>query len=254
MESKLSLGRLLLLTLLSITALSYSDSPPANTIPVIGLKPAIDDIDTEFFCFLSWNNFDGLSRQFYNAEDILETVVLPGDTTGMITLVNPWNLTSITKWYSHMFDMASDSAYARPGWDGYVIDATHTCTSDTLISKHYASEMKAMMEDVAQDLEAMFNQDSHSVWLYYGYDEAPAWQWNRMVNDSSAYDNFMPSLFTQEMDSVYRPELNHPSDSVWQPTLQQVDPRGVLSWMNWHIKHEDETRDFLYVISTMHTI
>ncbi len=256
MKMKSAFGILVTTVLLSITALSHSDSPPENTIPIVGLKPALNGIDTEFFCFLSWNNFDGLSRQFYHADSILANVVLPGDTTGMLTIVNPWNLTSINNWYSHMFAMNTDSAYARPGWDGYVIDETHTCTSDTLISKKWPHEMGSMMEDVAEDLETLFNQNSHSVWFYYGYDEAPAWQWNHMMNDTANfhYDSYMPNLFTLEMDSAYRPELNLGSDSLWQPTFAKVDSLGVLSWMARHIHQADTTREMSYITSSLHTI
>ncbi|MEA3266474.1 MAG: hypothetical protein U9P42_05955, partial [Candidatus Fermentibacteria bacterium] len=252
MKLKSASGAFLLITLLAISVFAYADTPPANTIPVIGLKANYEDINTEFFCFLSWNYFDGLSRQFYDADSILQNVVLPGDTTGMLTLVNPWNLTSITNWYSHMFDMASDSAYSRPGWKGYAVNDSVTCTGDTLIFMEDAYTMKCMMEDVASDLEENFNQNSHSVWFYYGFDEAPAIQWNRMVNDSSAYDNFMPSLFTQEMDSVYRPDID--STMKWQPTLAEIDPSGVISWMKWHIHLADSTRDQNFIISTMHTM
>ncbi len=240
--------------LLTATAISFSDSPPANTIPIVGLKPSYEEIDTEFFCFLSWHHFDGLSRQFYDEEDILENVVLSGDTTGMITLVNPNNLTWITQTYSHMFAMDTDSAYARPGWNGYKINDTTTIASDTLLSTRSTFEMIDMMEAVAEELDTLFNQESHSVWFYYGYDEAPANQWNRMVNESSAYDNFIPSLFTQAMDSVYRPELELASDSTWQPTLEEVDKRGTLSWMNHYIKQQDSIREINYIISCMHTI
>ena len=168
---------LLLICLLSITANSFSDNPPANTIPVIGLKANYEDIDTEFFCLLSWHNYDGLSRQYYQADSILAKVVLSGDTTGMLTVINPWNLTSVTNWYSHMFEMNTDSAYSRPGWKGlvyYIGSTAYTCNGDTVLANKSPSEMIAEMTSVAEDLETLFNQDSHSVWFYYGYDEAPA--------------------------------------------------------------------------------
>ncbi len=85
MKLKSASSILLLIILLAISVLSNADTPPSNTIPVIGLKANYEDIDTEFFCFLSWNYFDGLSRQGYEAQDILENVVLPADTTGMLT-------------------------------------------------------------------------------------------------------------------------------------------------------------------------
>ncbi len=251
MELKSALGAFLLIILLVISILASADTPPANTIPVIGLKANYEDINTEFFCFLSWNYFDGLSRQFYQAEDILENVVLPGDITGMLTLVNPWEITCMTNWFSHMFPMDSTLAFARPVWKGYSSGGI-TYTEDALIDSLTAVECKSEMENIAAEMDSLFNQSSHSVWFYYGFDEAPAIQWNHMVNDSSAYDNFMPSLFTQQMDSVYRPDID--STMKWQPTLEEVDPSGVISWMKWHIHLADSTRDQNYIISTMHTM
>lgn len=247
---------LLIILLLTIASIVVADTPPENTIPIVGLKPDYEGIDTDFFCLLSWHHFDGLSRQGHNPDSILANVVLPADTVGMLTVVNPWNLTCITAWYSHMFAMNTDSAYARPGWDGYVIDETHTCTSDTLLQKRTPLQMKSMMEDVAAELETCFNDSSHSVWFYYGYDEAPAWQWNHMMNDTAAlhYDNYMPNLFTLAMDSVYRPELDLSADSLWQPTFTRVDSLAVLSWMAWHIHSEDTTREMSMITSCLHTI
>ncbi len=235
MKLKSALGAFLLIILLAISVLSNADTPPANTIPVIGLKPGYEDINTEFFCFLSWNYFDGLSRQGYEAQDILQNVVLPADTTGMLSVINPWVLTSMTTWFSHMFAMNSDSAYAWPVWNGYTFDGV-TYTEDGLLEMKTPAICRATMEGIAEELDSLFNQNSHSVWFYYSYDEAPAFQFSRMVRDSaggvfSEYDDFMPSLFTQEMDSVYRPDLNFAPDSAWQPTLAEVDPRGVLSWI-----------------------
>ncbi len=243
-------------TLLLMCSASSADSPDENTIPVVGLKAAYDDIDTEFLCLLSWHYFDGLSRQWYEADSILAKVVLPADTVGMLTVVGPWNLTSIIQWYSRMFPMSSNSAYARPGWDGYVINDSTVCSSDTIINSMSAASMETYMENVAEELEELFNQDSHSVWFYYGYDEAPAWQWKHMMNDSGIvhYDNYMPNLFTMEMDSTYRPELNLSSDSLWQPTFNKVDSLGVLSWMAWHIHEADSTREMSYITSCLHTI
>lgn len=63
MKLKSAMEVLLLVILLAISVLSNADTSPANTIPVIGLKANYEDINTEFFCFLSWNYFDELSRQ-----------------------------------------------------------------------------------------------------------------------------------------------------------------------------------------------
>lgn len=246
---------LFLLPLIIIPLNAFSDSPPANTIPVIGLKPAYDDIDTEFLCFLSWRHFDGISRQFYPADSFLANVVLPADTAGMLTVINPGELNHVIKTWSRMFSMSSDSAYVRPGWDGRVVNGD-TCTSDTLIDWDSALWMDSLLESMAEDLEENFNRNSHSVWFYYGYDEAPARQWTHMMNDTGIvhYDNYIPNLFTMEMDSAYRPELDLSSDSLWQPTFARVDSLGVLSWMARHIHSEDTTRQMSMITSCLHTI
>ena len=246
-----------LLIICSAVSMTLADTPPANTIPVIGLKPAYEGIDTEFFSFLSWHFFDGLSRQGYSMADILNNVVLPGDTTGMLTIVNPWLITCETTWYANMYGEVAGKPFVRPGWNNYVINDSVSCDKDTIIDSRTITEMEDRMELVADSLNASFNQNSHSVWFYYSYDEAPAFQYSRMIRDSvagvySEFDDYMPNLYTQEMDSVYRPDLD--STLKWQPTLAEVDSRGVLSWMNWYIQQADSTRELGYIISCMHTL
>ena len=228
----------------------FADSPPDNAIPIIGLKPSYEEIDTEFFCLLSWHNFDGLSRQFYNADSIYQKVVLPADTVGMLTLVNPWAITNMTNLYSHMFPLTSDSAFSWPVWAGYEYGGI-TYTEDALIDSMRASVCKAEMESIAEDMADLFEESS--VWFYYGYDEAPAHQWSHMMDDTSAYDDYMPSFFTQDFDSVMRPDLD--SITIWQPTFEEIDTNGVISWMKWHLEQADTTgREQSFVISTMHSI
>jgi len=149
-----------------------------------------------------------------------------------------------------MFPMNSTKAFAWPVWKGYTFEDT-TYTQDALRDSMTAVECRVEMDRIAGRLEELFNEDSRSVWFYFGYDEAPANQWNRMVSDSSAYDNYMPNLFTQAYDTLYRPDLG---DTVIQPRFTEVDSQGVLSWMRWHIGQVDSIRQQSFVISTMHTI
>lgn len=85
----MKLNLFLILSILPFSSVLHADSPPVNTIPVVGLKPAPDEIDVDFLCFLSWNNFDGLSRGGYNGAVIQEKLVIPADSTGMLAVVNP---------------------------------------------------------------------------------------------------------------------------------------------------------------------
>ena len=76
--------------LLVFPFLLHADSPPDNTIPVIGWTHGYEDIDTELYCRLSWRFFDGLAVEYFHANDIFEHVVLPADTAGMYTIINTW--------------------------------------------------------------------------------------------------------------------------------------------------------------------
>ena len=116
---------------LAFPFLLHADSPPENTIPVISWAHGYEDIDTELYCRLSWWFFDGLAVEYFYADSILEHVVLPADTTGMYTVINPWDITCMTHRYSHMFPMNSTKAFAWPVWKGYTIDDT-TYTQDAL--------------------------------------------------------------------------------------------------------------------------
>ncbi len=242
---------ILLICLLAITVLSLADSPPANTIPIIGLKPSFEDMGTDFLCYLSWHNLDGLSAQFHNASDILENLVLPGDTTGMLTVVNPWRMTDYSQLWAHMYSMSTDSAYALPVWDGRTVHDT-TFTSDSLIRNWHPWIMEDTLKSVAEDLEYWFNDSSSSVWFYYGSDEAPIKQWTNILNDSTALDDYIPSFFTQDSHYICRSDLD--STWRWQPTMAEVDPRGMMSWMAYYIHQTDETRQMSHVISCMHVI
>lgn len=245
----------LLITGAALSGLTVSNSqaaaPPANSIPVVGLKAHYEDIDTELFCLLSWHHFHGLSQQFHTGPDILNNVVLPGDTTGMLTLVNPWKLTEITQLRAHMNAMDTDSAFVLPFWNGRVVHNT-VYGEDGLLSMYGPAEMKADMQEAADSLVSWFADDSTSVWFYYGTDEAPAKQWNRLLSNTTALDNVIPNFFTQDSHYVCRYDID--STWRWQPTMEEVDRRGVISWMAYHIHEADSTREMSHVLSCMHTI
>ena len=237
---------------------SHADSPPVNSIPVIGLKPAFEEIDVDFLCFLSWNYFDGLSRQGYNGSVIQEKLVIPADSTGMISVINPNELIWMLHHWARMFPFTEDYPFVFPVWKNVTYGEV-TYTGDEIIDSMTVSECTTYMQEQTAILDTLFNQETHSVWFYYGFDEAPAFQWARMLVDTidgtpANYNDFIPNLFTQAMDSVYRPNLPISTDTVWQPALEGVDPRGVLSWMNWYVTQADSTREVGYIISCMHTL
>jgi|GEM_PF-6049371 len=57
----------IIMCVIVFTAISFSDSPHSNTIPVIAMKTGQDatceDVTLEFLCELSWNYFDGIARR-----------------------------------------------------------------------------------------------------------------------------------------------------------------------------------------------
>ncbi|MCD4774479.1 MAG: hypothetical protein K8S15_00330, partial [Candidatus Aegiribacteria sp.] len=115
--------------------------------------------------------------------------------------------------------------------------------------------MKALLEEAAEEIADELADES-CVWFYTGFNEAPAHQWNRMVHDSSAtgyyeLDNYIPSMFTQNRDSIYRADLD---TTLYLPTLEEVDRTGVLSWLRYHVRLEDEDRELTNTFSIMHTI
>lgn len=255
MKSNLSL---LIPAVLLLSSALLAESPPANTIPVIGLKPAFEGINVDFLCFLSWNSFDGLSRQGYNGTVIQEKLVIPADSTGMLAVVNPDQIAWITHNWTRMFPFSEDYPYVLPVWKNYSYgDSTYT--EDAIIESKTVAQCTTYMQQQAAILDTLFNQETSSVWFYYGFDEAPAFQWARMLVDTidgtpAYYNDFIPSLFTQAMDSVCRPDLELSRNTVWQPALSEVDSRGTLSWMNWYLRQADSTREIGYVISSMHTL
>ena len=251
-DAKMRLKQLLLIMITAIMAFTAeAASPPDNTIPVIGLKPSFENMGTDFLCYLSWHNLDGLSAQFHTASDILHNLVLPGDTTGMLTLVNPWRMTDYSQLWAHMYGINTESAYALPVWNGRTVH-NETFTSDSQIRRLTPWLMADTLESIAADLRRWFNDNSSSVWFYYGSDEIPAKQWAHMLNNSTGLDDYIPNFFTQDSHYVYRPDLD--STWRWQPTMGEVDPGGMMSWMAYYIHKADSTREMSHVISCMHVI
>lgn len=233
-------------------------NPPESSIPVIvwahGFHDGIHDINSSLYRMLSNRHFHGLLMEYFHGEEILDHVVLPADTTGMLTVINPHEIASLTAWYARgPHDFHGDSAYIRPAWEGYD-RIPGVFPGDTILEAHSA---RGFRDDVimgaARAMRELFTESSRSVWFYLSYDEAPSWQWNRMLCRSSSYDDLIPDLFYPGSHRVWRDDLD-PPDSVCQPVFNTVNPEGVLSWVRWHISAEDSTKEQSFVIANMHTL
>lgn len=253
---------LALICLLATSSASLADAPPANTIPIIAERPTFEDITLELLCTLSWMHFDAVNRYGYEPAELMEKLVEPAEEVGLYVILSPG---AIELWKNNwarisLYELDHDSAYARPGWYDPNISS---CSGDTLLESKRASEMQSSLETTASDLATYFKiQDN--VWFYLCFDEAPARQWNRMVNDSAKvndstyvacfFDDYMPNMFTQAMDSVYRSDYSAPG-IYWLPTLEEVEPTGMLSWLKWELE-EDTTsyHPMTITFSSMHTM
>jgi hypothetical protein len=241
---------------------SLAGSPPANTIPIIADRPSFEDIDTEFLCTLSWMHFDAVNRFGYSVSELLNVLVEPAETAGLHVVLSPWELEQWTNRWARMsglYGVSHDSAYARQGWYGLEVSPAHTCTSDTLLSSKSATAMAAALQGSAAVVSDSLGTHDN-VWFYLLFDEAPARQWNRMDQDTVPntsipryFDDYIPDMFTQAMDSVYRADYS-PAGNYWLPALEEVDPQGVLSWLKWALEHSGHPRPMAITFSSMHTM
>ncbi len=252
----------LLPLLVLLPGLAGSDAPPANTLPVIAQRPAFYQTDVEFLCLLSWMGFDGIHLGDYHSWQMEETLLPAAEATGMYLVLAPseilrWGHWAGT-WAARLPDQpfTGSSAYGRPLWKGTIIADSLYLGPDILTATFSAAEMDDSLSEAAGELAEALS-GSPSVWFFTGFNEAPAWQWARMVHDSTdtdylLYDDYVPSMFTQAMDSVFRPDLD--STMLWLPTLSEVDPTGVLSWLKYRVEEADPGRELVNTFSLMHTM
>jgi hypothetical protein len=247
----------LLFSLALLPATAPADAPPPNTLPIIVQRPNWDDIDTELFCLLSWMGFDGVHRGDYNSWEMADHVVLPAMETGMYLVLAPGEILRWGHWPASWMGRIPDeafsgsSAYARPLWNG----VGEYSGPDALLDPCTALHMDSLLDSCATVIASSLSGDS-CVWFYTGFNEAPATQWWHMVFDSTdtdyyQVDDYIPCMFTQVRESLYRADLD---TMLYLPTLEEVDPTGVLSWLKYHIEMEDPTRTLTNTFSILHTI
>jgi len=241
MKSYSPFASLLVVILLLLTTISISESPPANTIPIVADRPNVYEVDIDTFLMLSWHYFDVLQAGDHNASTIYNILVEPAEETGMYLGINPvptakWGHWPST-WVARMSDypFSSDSAYATPVWAGITIGTT-TYTQDELIAKFSAPAILDSLQASAEEMDDYFG-DVDQVWYYNTFDEASSRQWHHMTRDSiwfnndsvaAEVDDYIPNVFTQARHLVG-------SDSL--PTFEEVDPQGIFSWLKYTMEH-----------------
>lgn len=210
----ISSSALLLILLLTTITPALASSPNTNTIPIISMKTGIEatceDITMDVLLMLLWNNFDGIwiAGKFNDNESAVIPATLC-DSTGAVMILAPSTLAALnfwpaSRWGRYTPEAISDSsAFIKPTSDFMAI-------SDSLT----APAMISLIETLCNTLK-----DSASVhnciWYFDLFNEPSAWQLNRMLNDSSAFDDYFPSVFAQDT------------------LMNQVLSSGVFSWAKW---------------------
>ena len=252
--------RIIIAIMLFLPALLIAEAPPPNTLPIIVQRPNWDDIDIELFCLLSWMHFDGIHRGDYTSGLMADHVVPPAMETGMYLSLAPGDILRWGHWSWSWagriseYAFGGDSPYGGPIWRNTPISDSVYMGPDTLLSVYTAVRMDSLLDSCATVIASNLALDS-CVWFYTGFNEAPAHQWNHMVHDSTDgdyyhYDDYIPSMFTQDRDSLYRADLD---STLYLPTLEAVDPQGVVSWLKYSVEAKDSTRELTNTISVMHT-
>jgi len=191
MKYNSTVGILFFITILAISALSYSSSPRENTIPIISMKTGIDatsqDINMNVICNLLWHNFDGIWISGWLEGD-QHTPVLLCDSAGAYVVLSPSRLQTIsydfpTLWARYTIkDLQEDNAYIHT--DQYyddIIDSTYA----VLMSDSINVICKTLADSVA---------NYSNIWYFDIMNEGSAHQLAHMLSDTSQFDDYFPSL------------------------------------------------------------
>ena len=234
------------MSVIIFSPIASAGSPPSNTIPIIADRPNFSEVDLDTFLMLSWHYFDVLQAGGHGAQSVYNKLVGPANETGMFLAINPvpiarWGHWPST-WAARMsFNLFSDSAaYARPVWAGITVGGI-TYTQDTLIKIFSAPDMKDSLEIDAAILDSIFGNEEQ-LWYYNTIDEASSWQWNRMTDDTSQVDDYIPNMYTQARGA----------DSL--PAFDEVDPEGVFSWLKYTMEQQDSTHPVVSAFGLLHNI
>ncbi|NWG74991.1 MAG: hypothetical protein HXY24_10355 [Rubrivivax sp.] len=225
--------RSLTVTLLAFSA-ALSGSLPSNSIPVIAMKSGQDstmcDITLDFLCMLSWHYFDGIEIQGWTGCEPMTTVADLCGQTGMYATVSPMYL-------GHLGDLFCDDNWARGSAAIGAVNA-FVQSSDSGESVTAAQDAAAMRDTLIYYCRSLIDDEGgwETLWYYDTWNEAPAWQRNRMISESFAYDDYYPGMFTQDT------------------SMSEVLDTGVWSWTGWMLDSLGSEHPLTSTFSTMHQI
>lgn len=255
------LGIIILSVLILLTQSLIAAEPGENTIPIIGMRASnnavFSGIGIRLLCELSWKHFDGVEVEglvvdgsagnpdWKENRDFIE---LCGDAD-MLLVLAPWEICQFyncwddstafwCRWTENSTLITSDSCFIRidPDFDSMNGIRSALVMADT--TEEYS------VAGVNNQLATTLNQPAYSaLWFYNVYDEAPARQRARMIEDSTTWDDWIPNLYTQD------------TLSNGEPTLTEIEPAGIYSWQK-HLAENNGIRDVPLTInfSLLHTI
>ena len=235
----MSSTRCLIIPLLLIAVfatISFSDSPPPNTIPVITMKTGQDasceDISVELICELSWNHFDGVWLEGWTNWSTMRTIFEWCDSTGMYVVSAPALLQVLGGWPPDRWarydqnTLQSDSAFFQPD-----------STFEEIDSVRYAT---TMLDDIVERCSTLAYdiEDFDCIWYYDIFNEAPSWQLRRMLNKQVTlpYDDYFPNVLTQDT------------------SMSTVATDGVFSWLKWKSDSLDSDHSISITFGGFHAI
>jgi hypothetical protein len=212
MKSGIATGCLLFTSLVLLSTLSYSASPPANTIPIVSMKTGQGetsrDITLDVLCELLWNNFDGIWVEGWLSW-CQKTPAELCDSTGAVMVLAPSELQQYNNTYENRWaryseaSLQASNAFIHP-------DSSFTSIDSTSYAAQIINTLNASCHDLAD-----FESNYDCIWYYDIFNEGPAWQLNAMNDTNNVYDDCFPNMYTQDT------------------LLNQIDSTGIFSWIKW---------------------
>ncbi len=202
----------LLCALLIACFSAFAASPPSNTIPIISMKTGQDatceDITMDVLLMLLRQNFDGIWAEG-RLSDYVELPAVLCDSTNAVMVFAPARLQAFCAWPPTRWGRYTDHSLSSSS--AFMLPSTDWTSIDSLKS---APQMIRQINSRCATLAA--NVDAYDcIWYFDIFNEGPAKQLSHMLDDTTGYDDFIPSMYTQDV------------------SMTDVLPDGVFSWVKW---------------------
>lgn len=209
------------------TASSLASEPSSDEIPIIGQRFVWWQYTPEFLCELAWKHFDGFEMEGFSSDDY-GALIGQADSAGLLVVFCPSGLTEMSR-----LGITGRGHFGNLGQaDAYVVSDD---IGDSLIDSLTAGSMQSELEDT---IEAVVNAlaDGSALWFWRLWDEPATNQRANMMPDTLLYDDYFPSMFTQDTSMV------------------RVDSASVFSWTFRELLDQDTLHGVSTVFAGMPSI